>query len=65
VRIDVLDRLRAAANESHTVNATSVSLISDELVDKLAADWSDPDQVRAERGEGGFDELTFRKVEAA
>jgi hypothetical protein len=62
VNIDVLDRLRAAASESHTANATSVALISDALVDELS-DWSDPIQVRAERREGGFVDLVFRKIE--
>jgi hypothetical protein len=64
VNADVLDRLRAAAKESHIVNGTSVALISDDLVGELA-DWSDPVQVRAERREGGFVDLVFRKIEAS
>lgn len=59
-RPDVRERLQGAANEMHLLQATSVALVSDFLVEERA-DWSEPIEMRIVREQDGIVSLEFRK----
>jgi hypothetical protein len=61
-RLDIRKRLQGIANEMHLLQATSVALISDQVVEQ-SGEWSEPLQCRIIREKDGIVEIQMRVPE--